>query len=954
MECPNCKAETNECHDGRCVHCSENQSRHPLGPGDGLGDEHQVEELRSDSGGTYSYLVRNIRLGYLCSARVFTGEWCSKTEVSTAIKSCAIAQSRVAHSSVLGVRDVFETEHGELTVVTDYVDGPTASVYLDSQGRLLEEEATEILKQVLSALSACHNRGLHHLGLRPECVWLQQDEQDRMQVYVDAFGFSRHLPLDETHWAPEQHEGAATDERTDLYACGLLLYELLAGVLPPEDVRNLRATLPTLSLTTERVILRALSPNPEDRFQSAEEMRNALASDEGILTSMQALPLSSPAQTKPRSSRNVVWIVALAVAMVTIGYLSNLLSNDEGEGTVEGIFEPLSSQLPSTTAPRVASQRPPIPEVSALSPLPVELLPKLGSQPALADVVFVIDLDRVLPALPAIHLSEPLSIRYGDNLRLGFLLVTGDTEGAHLRAKAALAAGMQGAFLEFARVLALDPGLVDSETLLASAEALGLDVAQFSDDLLSDYCELVLQHHAALAGMLDVVGDGEVLLNGRGVKFTVGEDALPTSARLARVIDGELDEVQRLLMAGVAPENVALLRTATQLAPRRWLGLRAPINGSPPLMARRIKPSSDGLPSLGAFDAPLHLLLYTDPSHEEGLALLETMRAFYQENPELVHLQVKLSPAPMDQRGFDLGIALLSEHAAGQFWNVLDTLDTQPWPTPSRTAADELFRSRIVAQSQEGNLLDGNKNTLLANGRLIHGDEATFESGMREELELVKLLSDAGLSKDELVGVYDSMSQPWSLPEPESRRFLIANWRSLPRLGPLESKVKIFWKFSLLDPSWRPTLRALHNLRLEYGEDLSILLVPLPVIYDQDPTLTLFSRWWGRSGAEIEADLTVLDRLAEGLPPDSEGQTSLEELLDRFEVEAARTPTRNFGGVLHTVEALASMWNDGPNPSSTIVVAWRSGLWFEGWDVDGGLAYEPYWEWVRRALRRSP
>ena len=954
MECPKCKAETVESFEGHCPVCSQVQSRHPLQSGDSLGSEHLVEELRSDSGGSYSYLVRNQRLGYLCSARVFTAAWCAKAEVSSAIKSCAIAQSRVAHGSVLGVRDVFETEHGELTIVTDYVDGPTASVYLDSRGALPEAEATEILKQVLSALSACHRRGLHHLGLRPECVWLQQDEQDRMQVYVDAFGFSRHLPIDETHWAPEQHEGAVTDERTDVYSCGLLLYELLTGELPQEGALNLRAVLPTLSLTIERVILRALSPSPDDRFQSAEEMRNALGSDEGILTSMQGLPIGTPqAQSKSRR-RSVTSIVAIALAMVLIGYLSHLLSNDEGDAAVEGLFDDVSRRLPAADAPRVASQRPAIPAFSALSPLPLELLPKLGSTPALADLVFVVDLDRALTSLLALTLSEPLSVRYGDNLRIAFLVVAGRDEAAQRRARAALAAEMQGAFREFARLLLLAPDLDGADALVVSAGTLGMNVAQFRDDMESDYCSEVLQHHASMAHFLEVVGNGEVVLNGRGVEFTAGESALPTAALLARVIDAELDEVQRLLLAAVAPEEVALLRTTTGLAAKRWLGLPSRIDGSPPLMARRIRPSAEGLPSLGAFDAPLHLLLYTDPSRSEGVTLLESMKAFYQKNPELVHLQVKLAPALVDQIGFDLAVALLSEHAAGQFWNVLETLHRKPWPKASRTAAAELFRSRIVTQSQEGKLLGDSKDVLLANGRLIRGDDATFALGMSEELELVQLLEDAGLSKDELVRVYDGMSKPWSLPEPEARRFLIANWRSLPRLGPIDAKVKIFWKLSLRDASWRPTLKALRNLRAEYQNDLAIMLVPLPLLDDPDLTLALFSRWWGREGEAIDDDLSLLDRIAETLPPVPSGEVSLEVLRSRFEAESTSPPNRQFASVLHSVEALSSMWNDRPNPGSTIVVAWRSGLWFEGWDIDGGLAYEPYWEWVHRALRRSP
>ena len=183
-------------------------------------------------------------------------------------------------------------------IVTEYMRGGSLAQLLARRGRLGWTEAAEIAWQVSVGLSRIHARQLAHLDIKPDNLlfrtplsrWLSRAPQ----VVIADFGIARPIGRPQAgtlygsppYVAPERAAGAPPQPYNDVFSVGVLLYEMIAGRLPfagpppPDapleewcDSRQLtRAAPPEL----ERVVLRALAPNPRQRYQSARQLRRAL------------------------------------------------------------------------------------------------------------------------------------------------------------------------------------------------------------------------------------------------------------------------------------------------------------------------------------------------------------------------------------------------------------------------------------------------------------------------------------------------------------------------------------------------------------------------------------------------------------------------------------------------------------------------------------------------------
>ncbi|MBL8608060.1 MAG: protein kinase, partial [Myxococcales bacterium] len=218
----------------------------------------------------------------------------------------ALAASQLDHPNIMRVLDFGQESDGLVYIVMEFLQGRTLQSLLDEERRISKERAAEILVQVCAALSVAHDNGIVHRDIKPDNIVLVPSRDDEGNTFelvkVCDFGIaSLQNRQDDAemqlglgvicgtpeYMSPEQGRGDAVDARTDIYACGITLYELVTGrppfvsenpvetllkharETPPPPSKLLRNIDPLL----EEVILRAIQKDPADRQQSARELR---------------------------------------------------------------------------------------------------------------------------------------------------------------------------------------------------------------------------------------------------------------------------------------------------------------------------------------------------------------------------------------------------------------------------------------------------------------------------------------------------------------------------------------------------------------------------------------------------------------------------------------------------------------------------------------------------------
>jgi serine/threonine-protein kinase len=242
-------------------------------------------------------------------------------DLATRFEREARAIARLDHAGCVRILDC-----GPRFITMELVSGVTLAHAL-GQGRFSEERAIKITRGVLAALAHSHRRGVLHRDVKPANVMLAGPRVVLIdfglaclddEAAVTAVGACVGSP---SYVAPERLLGRPHDERCDVYAVGIMLYEMLAGTRPfvgdsAEDIlraalhrpaRPLRAHRPDISLALEAIVRHALAKEPDRRFLDAEAMLSALAD---LPAPAAAPPEPSTPPHEPDASSTVALIVA--------------------------------------------------------------------------------------------------------------------------------------------------------------------------------------------------------------------------------------------------------------------------------------------------------------------------------------------------------------------------------------------------------------------------------------------------------------------------------------------------------------------------------------------------------------------------------------------------------------------------------------------------------------------
>lgn len=276
------------------------------------------------------------------------------------------AVAMLSHPNIVSVYDVGHSDELEY-IVMELVDGVSLKRYMQYKEILPYNEVLEISTQISKALSHAHSRGIIHRDIKPQNIMLLRDGL----VKVADFGIAAlqndidtpaNQAVGSVHYiAPEQARGGAADGRSDVYSLGIVMYEMLTGKLPYTGETDVeiavkhmnvdavppRELVPDIPEEIERITLKAMSTDIEDRYQSAQEMLEDLESFRNAELAAQ-LKADSNDEDKPedvarhhhrreKSKRaafttgiiGVLIVALLAFAFINRYFLKNLFGSPE-------------------------------------------------------------------------------------------------------------------------------------------------------------------------------------------------------------------------------------------------------------------------------------------------------------------------------------------------------------------------------------------------------------------------------------------------------------------------------------------------------------------------------------------------------------------------------------------------------------------------------------------------
>ncbi len=243
-----------------------------------------------------TYLATDTSLERQVAVKILREHYARDPRYATRFEREARAAAAVSHPNVVDVFD-YGRDGDTLYITMEWVDGSDLKKLIRDRAPLAIPEATRLIREILRGLGAIHRAGIVHRDVKPQNVLLSRDGQAKLSDFGIARG-SVDSGLTDTgmalgtaaYMAPEQASGGSVTAAADLYSAGVILFEMLTAHLPFSGDNPVQVMYqhvndapprpadfnPAIPASLEMVVLRSLAKNPEDRFQSSQEMEAAL------------------------------------------------------------------------------------------------------------------------------------------------------------------------------------------------------------------------------------------------------------------------------------------------------------------------------------------------------------------------------------------------------------------------------------------------------------------------------------------------------------------------------------------------------------------------------------------------------------------------------------------------------------------------------------------------------
>lgn len=260
--------------------------------GQKINDRYQIIRTIGEGGMANVYLAHDLILDRDVAVKILRGDLADDEKFVRRFQREAIAASSLSHPNIVEMYDVGE-DNGKYYIVMEYVDGKTLKNLIKKRGGLTMPEVIDIMTQLTSAIACAHDSNIIHRDIKPQNVLIKEDGI----VKITDFGIAMALNSNEltqtnsvmgsVHYLPpEQANGKGATVKSDIYSLGIVMFELLTGVLPFKGenaveiaIKQMKNQIPSvcnmnslIPQSVENIILKACAKNPKNRYNSVVEM----------------------------------------------------------------------------------------------------------------------------------------------------------------------------------------------------------------------------------------------------------------------------------------------------------------------------------------------------------------------------------------------------------------------------------------------------------------------------------------------------------------------------------------------------------------------------------------------------------------------------------------------------------------------------------------------------------
>ena len=264
--------------------------------GSKISDRYQIIKTLGEGGMANVYLAHDTILDRNVAVKVLRGDLASDEKFVRRFQREALSASSLSHPNIVEMYDVGE-DNGQYYIVMEYVDGKTLKQILKQRGKLSITEVIDIMLQLTDGMAHAHDAYIIHRDIKPQNIMILSNGMIKITDFGVATAMNStqltqtNSVMGTVHYLPpEQAQGKGSTIRSDIYSMGIMMYELLTGLVPYKGdnaveiaLKHLKEPLPSIRKinsnipqSIENVIIKATAKNPKNRYVDAREMHEDL------------------------------------------------------------------------------------------------------------------------------------------------------------------------------------------------------------------------------------------------------------------------------------------------------------------------------------------------------------------------------------------------------------------------------------------------------------------------------------------------------------------------------------------------------------------------------------------------------------------------------------------------------------------------------------------------------